>query len=83
MTRLTITSRGRVTLKQELLKHLGVSPGDKIEADTLPNGRILMRAAAKEDALGDFIGCLSRRDGPKLRIEEINEIGARGWSKSK
>ncbi|HEY6970839.1 MAG TPA: AbrB/MazE/SpoVT family DNA-binding domain-containing protein [Candidatus Angelobacter sp.] len=35
MTRLTITSKGRVTLKRELLKHLRVSPGDKIEADTL------------------------------------------------
>ena len=28
MTTLTITAKGQVTLKQELLKHLGVSPGE-------------------------------------------------------
>jgi hypothetical protein len=27
MTVLTITAKGQVTLKQDLLKHLGVSPG--------------------------------------------------------
>jgi hypothetical protein len=38
MTVLTITAKGQVTLKQDLLKHLGVSPGEKIEADKLPDG---------------------------------------------
>ena len=83
MTRLTITAKGQVTLKQELLKHLGVSPGEKIEADKLPDGRILVRAAAQDGTIGDFIGCLSKRGGPKLTIEEINEIAAQGWAKAK
>lgn len=81
MTRLTITAKGQVTLKQELLKHLGVSPGEKIEADKLPDGRIVVRAAAQERAIGDFIGCLSQRRGPKFTIEKINEIAAQGWAK--
>lgn len=83
MTRLTITAKGQVTLKQELLKHLGVSPGEKIEADKLPDGRILVRAAVQDGSIGDFIGCLSKRGGPKLTIEEINEIAAQGWAKAK
>jgi antitoxin PrlF len=37
MTALTITAKGQVMLKQDLLKHLGVSPGKKIEADKLPD----------------------------------------------
>jgi len=45
MTILTITAKGQVTLKQDLLKHLGVSPGEKIEADKLPDGRIVVRMA--------------------------------------
>ena len=56
MTVLTITAKGQVTLKQDLLKHLGVSPGDKIEADKLPDGRIVVRAMAQDGAITDFFG---------------------------
>ena len=83
MIRLTITAKGQVTLKQELLTHLGVAPGEKIEADKLPDGRIIVRAAAQDGAIGDFIGCLSRPGGPKLTIAKINEIAGRGWAKRK
>ncbi len=83
MTRLTITAKGQVTLKQELLQHLGVAPGEKIEADKLPDGRIVVRAAAQDGKVADFIGCLSEKRGPKLTIEEMNEIARRGWAAAK
>ncbi|HEX8895960.1 MAG TPA: AbrB/MazE/SpoVT family DNA-binding domain-containing protein [Terriglobales bacterium] len=31
MITLTITGKGQVTLKQDLLRHLGVGPGEKVE----------------------------------------------------
>lgn len=83
MTVLTITAKGQVTLKQDLLKHLGVSPGEKIEADKLPDGRIVVRAMAQDGAITDFFGCLAQRRGPKLTVEQINEIASRGWAKPK
>ena len=83
MTKLTITAKGQVTLKQELLRHLGVGPGGKVEAEKLPHGRIIVRAVELEGAVNDFIGCLAQRRGPKLTIREINEIAARGWGKDK
>lgn len=83
MTKLTITAKGQVTLKQELLRHLGVGPGGKVEAEKLPDGRIIVRAVELEGAVNDFIGCLAQRRGPKLTIREINEIAARGWAKDK
>jgi bifunctional DNA-binding transcriptional regulator/antitoxin component of YhaV-PrlF toxin-antitoxin module len=83
MTKLTITAKGQITLRQELLKHLGVGPVEKIEADKLPDGRILVRAAAQDGIIDDFIGCLSQRDGPKLTTEDINEIATQGWAKAK
>ena len=83
MTTLTITAKGQVTLKQELLKHLGVGPGERVEADKLPDGRIVVRAAAQDGKIADFIGCLSQNEGPKLTIDEINEIVSRGWAKAK
>jgi bifunctional DNA-binding transcriptional regulator/antitoxin component of YhaV-PrlF toxin-antitoxin module len=38
MTTLTVTAKGQITLKQELLRHLKVSPGQKVEVDcrTIP-----------------------------------------------
>ena len=83
MTTLTVTAKGQVTLKQDLLNHLGVAPGEKIEADKLPDGRIMVRAAAQDGTIADFIGCLSRRGGRKLTIQEINAIAAKGWAKAR
>ncbi len=83
MAMLTITAKGQVTLKQELLRHLGVAPGDRIEIDKLSDGRIVVRAAAQDGSMEDFIGCLSQKKGPKFTIEEMNHITARGWAKAK
>jgi bifunctional DNA-binding transcriptional regulator/antitoxin component of YhaV-PrlF toxin-antitoxin module len=83
MTTLTITTKGQVTLKRDLLKHLGVEPGEKIEADKLPDGRIVVKAAAPNGTIGDFVGCLAQKRGSKLSIDEIDEIARRGWSKAK
>jgi len=83
MTKLTITAKGQVTLKQDLLKHLGVGPGEKIEADKLPDGQIVVRAASQDGTIADFIGCLAQKGGRKLTIDEMNEIAAEGWAKAK
>lgn len=80
MPRLTITAKGQVTLKQDLLKHLGVRPGEKIEADKLPDGRIVVRAAPQDGTIADFIGCLSEPGGRKLTIEEMNKVASQGWA---
>ena len=83
MTTLTITTKGQITLKRDLLEHLGVGPGEKIEADKLPDGRIVVRAAAPNGTISDFIGCLSQKKGPKLTLDEMNTIAAQGWAKAK
>ena len=35
MTKLSITSKGHVTLRKEVLRHLGLRPGDKVAVDLL------------------------------------------------
>jgi antitoxin PrlF len=80
MTTLTVTSKGQVTFKQGLLKHLGISPGQTIEVDKLPDGKIIVRAAVQQNPLSDFIGCLQQSDSPTLSIDEINDIAACGWA---
>ncbi|HEU0157167.1 MAG TPA: AbrB/MazE/SpoVT family DNA-binding domain-containing protein [Stellaceae bacterium] len=76
---LTVTAKGQITLRKEVLRHLGVGPGQKVEIDMLPNGRVEMRAKPT-GSIEDFIGCAQRPETQPLTIEEINEIIAGGWA---
>ena len=52
MSTLTVTAKGQVTLRKDLLEHLGVHPGEKITVDKLPDGRIEVKAARPSGACG-------------------------------
>ena len=80
MTALTVTAKGQVTLRRELLRHLGVAPGERIAAEKLPNGRIELSAARAGGKISDVFDFLKRKHGPALSIEKINEIAAGGWT---
>jgi AbrB family looped-hinge helix DNA binding protein len=82
MATLTVTSKGQVTLRKDVLRHLGVKPGDKIDVDLLPDGALTVRAAepAKSESLEDFFGMLSSKNGPVLTLDEISEAIEDGWS---
>lgn len=79
-TTLTVTAKGQVTLRKEVLRHLGVAPGQKLEVDLLPNGRIELRGAKPKGSIEDFFGSLQKPGTKRLTIEEINEIIADGWA---
>jgi len=80
MGTLTVTAKGQVTLRKDLLAHLGVLPGDKVSIEKLPDGRIEVRAAKPAGKISDIFGLLKREGGPVLSIEEMNEIAADGWA---
>ncbi len=75
-----VTAKGQVTLGKDLLKHLGVNPGEKITVDKLPDGRIEVKAAQPAGTISDAFGFLKRKGGPSLSIGEMNKIAARGWT---
>ena len=78
-TELTITAKGQITLRKEILRHLGVDPGQKVQVDLLPNGRVEVRRKPK-GSIEDFFGSLQRPGGKPLSIDEINEIIADSWA---
>jgi AbrB family looped-hinge helix DNA binding protein len=78
MSTLTVTAKGQVALRKDILKHLGVRPGDKVALNKLAGGRIEVRAARPTGKISDAFGFLKRKDGPSLSIEEMNKIAARG-----
>jgi AbrB family looped-hinge helix DNA binding protein len=81
MSTLTVTAKGQVTLRKDLLEHLGVHPGEKIAVEKLPDGRIEVRAARPTGKISDLFGSLkNKKKGPSLSIEEMNDVIARGWA---
>jgi AbrB family looped-hinge helix DNA binding protein len=80
MSTLTVTAKGQVTLRRDILKHLGARPGDKITVEKLPDGRIEVRAARPTGKISDVFNFLKRKNGPSLSIEQMNEIAAGGWA---
>lgn len=79
MSTLTVTAKGQVTLRKDLLNHLGVHPGEKITVDKLPDGRIEVKAAHRTGHISEVFNFLKRPNGPSLSIEEINQAAADGW----
>ena len=80
MSCLTVTAKGQVTLRKELLRHLGVAPGQKIEAQELPGGRIEIRAARPAGDISSFIGRLAGKSKKIATLEEIEKAAASGWA---
>ena len=80
MSKLTVTAKGQVTLRKDLLEHLGLRPGERVSVEKLPDGRIEMRAARPTGKISDVFGSLKRKGGPTLSIEEMNKIIADGWA---
>jgi antitoxin PrlF len=82
MASLTVTAKGQVTLNRDLLRHLGVEPGERVDLEKLPGGELRVRAARPTGTIDDFLHSL---DGKvKLRkplsIEDINRLTAAGWA---
>lgn len=83
MTTLTVTTRGQVTFRKDVLRHLGIKPGEKIELDLLPDGRGMLKATRPVKKINGFIGMLAGRSKKVASIEEINEAAAQGWAGKK
>ncbi len=80
MTTLTVTARGQVTFRKDVLRHLGIRPGEKIEVDKLPDGRVALRAARPSGTIDGFLGLLAGKTGKVATLDEIDDAAAAGWA---
>ncbi len=83
MNTLTVTARGQVTFRREVLQHLGIAPGEKIELDLLPDGRAELKAARPTGSMSGFLGLLAGKSKKAATIEEMHEAAAAGWAGEK
>ncbi len=74
MATLTVTARGQVTFRKDVLKHLGIQPGGKITLDLLPDGRAELKADQPRESWRALHGRLKGKGAPvSLSIEDIND----------
>lgn len=82
MASLAVTVKGQVTLERDLLKHLGVKPGERIDFEKLPGGELRVRAARPAGTIDNVFHTLDGKvtlDKP-LTIEAMNAITEAGWA---
>jgi len=80
MAALTVTARGQVTFRKDVLQHLGVKPGERIEVDKLPDGRVTLKASRPSGKIEDFFGRLAGKTKKVATLDEINRAAAAGWA---
>lgn len=83
MPKLTVTARGQVTFRKEILQHLGIKAGEKIELELLPGGKGIVKAARPSGTIDGFIGLLAGRKKKVATIEEMSEAATQGWAGKK
>lgn len=80
MATLTVTAKGQITLKQELLRHMNIAPGQKVAVEKLPDGRLEVRPVLRKHSIEAFSGCLAKKGTPRLTIAQIKKITEDAWA---
>jgi hypothetical protein len=67
-------------LRKELLAHLGVEPGQRLDVEVLPDGRLELHAEQATGTIGGFIGMLTGRSRHRASLQELQEAIETGWA---
>ena len=78
MPTLTVTAKGQITLRRELMQHLHIQPGQQVTVDKLANGVLALHAKAPHGLEG-FVGCLPAPAEP-MSIEAMKSVAAEAWA---
>ncbi len=78
MTAITVAAKGKISLPQDILEHLGVHPGSKLDVHRLADGCLRIKAAGTTGKISDAFGVLKREGHEPVSIEEVNEVTAKG-----
>ncbi len=78
MPSLTVTSKGQITLRRELLQYLGIAPGQQVQIDRLANGVLALHAKPTQNMQG-FVGCLPP-PAKALSLDDMDQLVASAWA---
>jgi bifunctional DNA-binding transcriptional regulator/antitoxin component of YhaV-PrlF toxin-antitoxin module len=80
MITLTVTARGQVTFRRDVLRHMGLQPGQKIELEKSPNGQVTLKAARPAGVIDGFLNVLAGKATQVATLDEIDDGAAAGWA---
>ncbi|RWX78631.1 AbrB/MazE/SpoVT family DNA-binding domain-containing protein [Neorhizobium lilium] len=81
MVRLKVTAKGQITLKKEVLDHLGVKPGDHLDVKHGADGTLkLARVREKTGNILDVFGSVKNEHGLHFTLDEIKEEIDKAWA---
>ncbi len=81
MVQLSVTAKGQITLKKKVLEHMNIKPGDKVDVELMPGGKIMLDHEMKRTStVADLAGFLPNKTGCSFSVEEINEAIATSWA---
>ena len=80
MPTLTVTARGQVTFRKDILQHLGILPGDKLELELLPDHKAALKAPQRTGTIDDFIGILAGKTSKVASLKEMDDAVSKGWA---
>lgn len=84
MTTLSVTAKGQITLKRDLLQHMGIKQGQRVEVVKLPDGELRIKAKQQTQSISHVFGLLKDKTaGTVVSIEEMNQAVAAGWTGDK
>jgi antitoxin PrlF len=69
---------GKITFRKDVLQHLGIRPGEKIELQKLPDGWVILKAARPAGKIDTFLGLLAGKTKKIATLDEINAAAAAG-----
>src|SRR5271166_1743393 len=70
---LTVAAKGQVTLRQAVLDHLGIKPGDKVGVSLLPDARVELASASAGHDLQSVRGLLRRRGQRPATLQDMQD----------
>ncbi len=83
MTIVTVNPQGQIIVDEDVVKQLGVKPGDRVELHVLPGGKAEIGTSEKTLTFRDVKGMLHEAaNGKVLTIEEINEVIEDAWARA-
>lgn len=80
MPKLKVTAKGQITLNKEVMKLLGVGPGDYVEVEPQSDNVVSIRGKKAGKSIDSIFGMLHDPNGPKLTLEEIKTAIEDGWA---
>lgn len=71
MNILSVTAKGQITLKRELLQHIGIQHGQKLEVVKLSDGELRIKAKQQTQPISNNVS-----------VEKMNQALAVAWARS-